>query len=1146
MRTPEPAWRTKSTRFLLRTCIFILACLLCAPATGTDTTPAEPTPKISSQQIEAKINEIEATEGLEETEKKELIELYRKTLSNLEKQASYKAAEEGFAEARGTAPDKTREIRKKLEELEKRDAEGPNLPEIPGDTPTEELEQMLVKEQADLAALQAKLAEIDNQIKEQSARPATVRERLIETKQLQEDTSAELKSAEPDTSDDKTRAQRLFVESKQRLTGTEINMLDQELLSQPARLELLKAQRALTARNTSSVEARVRFLGDHVNQRRRSDAQQAEQMAAETERKASSKHPLIRELAERNAALGTDLTRTASELETLTQQKEELEKQASRYEADLQSARQKLEIAGLSRALGTILQEQRRQLPDITLFEKQANNREKNIIRSSLQQIQHEEERQDLGDLDLSVSHLLVAETPETQQEISAEIRELLKTRREMLDKSIKAETDYLRGLGELEYSSKRLIDSAREYDLFLAENLLWMPSSPQVGYTTLAALIPAGTWLLSPTAWLDVFHTLGQLALQKPLLLALASLLIATLFLLRPRLKEKLLQTNRYVGYVSRDQIHFTFMALLMIPLLAAPWPLLMWFTGRLIQTSTDAGQFSIETGLGLEYTAPLLFNLLVFSWFCAPGSVADGHFRWPENTLKLLRQEIRRLTLIAVPSVFIAVLSIDGQFSDSLARFAFLVVMIALAVFMSRILNPVTGPLHQFIKRHSGHWLARTRYIWYSLAVGLPLLLAGLSLVGYFYTALILIDSLINTLWLVLGIIALRELIVRWLVLTRRKLALQVAREKQEAERVALEEQEDSQSVADLPPVEIEVPEIDLEAVDTQTRQLLSTGLVVSMAIGLWLIWNDVFPALGIFDQVTLWQHTTTIDGVEQLQPITLENLALALIIGFLTVVFTRNMPGLLEVILLQRLSLTPGSRYAITSLVRYTLVAIGIIAVFGIMGWKWSQIQWLLAALSVGLGFGLQEIVANFICGIIILFERPIRVGDRITIGDTTGIVSKIRIRATTITNWDKQELLVPNKEFIPGRLLNWSLSDQLNRIVIPIGIAYGSDVPGALKLLEEAAVENENVLEDPQPVITFEGFGDNSLNLIMRCYLESLDNRLTTTSNLHQAINRKFEDAGISIAFPQRDIHLDTSRPLDINIHHVSGNPGKAAD
>jgi potassium efflux system protein len=470
----------------------------------------------------------------------------------------------------------------------------------------------------------------------------------------------------------------------------------------------------------------------------------------------------------------------------------------------------------------------------------------------------------------------------------------------------------------------------------------------------------------------------------------------------------------------------------------------------------------------------------------------------------------------------------------------------MIALAVFMSQILNPVKGPPYQFIEKHSGHWLARTRYIWYSLAVGLPLLLAGLSLAGYFYTAIILTDSLINTLWLVLGIIALRELIVRWLVLTRRKLALQVAREKQEAELVSLEEQEESQSIADLPPVEIEVSDINLAAVDTQTRQLLSTGLVVSAAIGLWLIWNDVFPALGIFDQITLWQHTTTIDGVEQLQPITLENLALALIIGFLTVVFTRNMPGLLEVILLQRLSLTAGSRYAITSLVRYTLVAVGIIAVFGIMGWKWSQIQWLLAALSVGLGFGLQEIVANFICGIIILFERPIRVGDRITIGDTTGIVSKIRIRATTITNWDKQELLVPNKEFITGRLLNWSLSDQLNRIVIPIGIAYGSDVPGALKLLEEAATENENVLEDPQPVITFEGFGDNSLNLIMRCYLESLDNRLTTISNLHQAINRKFEDAGICIAFPQRDIHLDTSRPLDINIHHISGNSGKTAD
>jgi potassium efflux system protein len=205
-----------------------------------------------------------------------------------------------------------------------------------------------------------------------------------------------------------------------------------------------------------------------------------------------------------------------------------------------------------------------------------------------------------------------------------------------------------------------------------------------------------------------------------------------------------------------------------------------------------------------------------------------------------------------------------------------------------------------------------------------------------------------------------------------------------------------------------------------------------------------------------------------------------------------------------------------------------------VLNTIGAQWSQLQWLVAALGVGIGFGLQEIVANFISGLIILFERPIRVGDVVSVGDTDGVVTKIRIRATTIRNWDRKELLVPNKEFVTGRLLNWSLSDRTTRIVIVVGVAYGSDVEKALTLMREAAEEHEQVLDEPAPVLSFEGFGDNSLTLILRAYLSSIDFRTSTITDLHKAINRKFEQAGIGIAFPQRDLHLDTREPLRVSL------------
>ncbi len=183
-----------------------------------------------------------------------------------------------------------------------------------------------------------------------------------------------------------------------------------------------------------------------------------------------------------------------------------------------------------------------------------------------------------------------------------------------------------------------------------------------------------------------------------------------------------------------------------------------------------------------------------------------------------------------------------------------------------------------------------------------------------------------------------------------------------------------------------------------------------------------------------------------------------------------------------------------------------------------------------MGIGLGFGLQEIFANFISGIILLFERPIRVGDVITLGDTTGVVTRIHMRATTITDWDRKEYVVPNKDLITGRLLNWTLTDQTNRIVVNVGVAYGTDTVHARGLLLQVASQHPLILSDPAPIATFEGFGDNSLNLVLRCYLPTLENRLTTLTELHTGIDEAFRAAGIEIAFPQLDIHFRSQAAL----------------
>jgi potassium efflux system protein len=304
---------------------------------------------------------------------------------------------------------------------------------------------------------------------------------------------------------------------------------------------------------------------------------------------------------------------------------------------------------------------------------------------------------------------------------------------------------------------------------------------------------------------------------------------------------------------------------------------------------------------------------------------------------------------------------------------------------------------------------------------------------------------------------------------------------------------------------------------------------------------------PALGFLQQVELWPSTgapgeaaaagtvltdtDTVTGGAQAAPpvvasqaITLEHLLWAILILIVTALVGRNLPGLLEIVLLQRLPISPAGRYAITTIAQYVLVIVGVALAFGAVGIGWSKVQFLAAAITVGLGFGLQEIFANFVSGLIILFERPVRVGDVITVGNVSGRVARLRIRATTIMDWDRKELIIPNKEFVTGQVINWTLTEQTLRIVIPVGIAYGSDTRLAETTLLRVAHDDPDVLDDPAPSVVFNQFGDSALMFNLRVFIAHIDHLIRTRHRLHRAIDDAFREAGIVIAFPQRDVHV----------------------
>jgi potassium efflux system protein len=240
------------------------------------------------------------------------------------------------------------------------------------------------------------------------------------------------------------------------------------------------------------------------------------------------------------------------------------------------------------------------------------------------------------------------------------------------------------------------------------------------------------------------------------------------------------------------------------------------------------------------------------------------------------------------------------------------------------------------------------------------------------------------------------------------------------------------------------------------------------------------------------------------------------------------SRNLPGFVDMVLLNHIRFRQGEGYAIVTVLRYAVLLVGMTWALTLLGITWNKVQWLAAAITVGIGFGLQEIFANFVSGLILLFERPVRVGDVITVGEVTGIVSRIQMRATTVRNWDQQELVLPNKDLVTGKVINWTLTDDLTRLAITIGLSYQANVDRASELLLEIARAHPNLKKDPEPFVTFDEFADSTLNVVLRAYV-SITVRLRTVSDLNHSILKRFREEGIEIAYPQRDLHIRSVSP-----------------
>jgi potassium efflux system protein len=547
-----------------------------------------------------------------------------------------------------------------------------------------------------------------------------------------------------------------------------------------------------------------------------------------------------------------------------------------------------------------------------------------------------------------------------------------------------------------------------------------------------------------------------------------------------------------------------------------ALPLPVILFLLGAYLQDVGSPGAIGHSIGLAASLLVMPLYAALVLYWTAREGGLGERHFRWSAARCGALRRIIPVTLGVVMPMVFLAALAMARGLelsSDVLARLAIIVASLELA----GSLWYAMGPNRLWERQGARVEPAPLRKL---LRVTLTLTVASVAwfaLQGFVYSASRFLFDILYTFSVLVAISLLVGLIGRWLLLGERRLAAN--REEGTAPLVVISTDPDAEPVVE--------PELSLEQVNAQTGRLLA-ALRIALIIGtvLW-VWSEALPAFTRLEEVVLWRVTGVgVDGQSESQAITLLALLAGIVTLMITVAGARNLPGLIEIVLANYTKVDAPSRYAVTSLLRYAIVITGTLLVLALLGMQWARLQWLAAGLTVGLGFGLQEIFANFISGLILLFERPFRVGDIVTVEGLSGRVTRIRTRATTILDFDNREIVLPNKNFITGQLVNWTLSDTTTRLTVSVGVAYGTAPQQVHELLRRAAREHPLVLRDPEPVSWFLDFGPSALNFSLMLFVASPRDRFPVQDALNTRIAELFAEHGIEIAFPQMDVHLRT--------------------
>ncbi|VFP79900.1 miniconductance mechanosensitive channel MscM [Candidatus Erwinia haradaeae] len=691
--------------------------------------------------------------------------------------------------------------------------------------------------------------------------------------------------------------------------------------------------------------------------------------------------------------------------------------------------------------------------------------------------------------------------------------------------------------LTKLNVANSQLVDALNEVKDATHRYLFWTPDINAINFSYPGALLNDLREFFS-------LNTLSQLGKAVLIMLTsyttllpffLSSLLVFFSFSSRRHIFDFLTRASSKVGKVTQDQFNLTVRTLLLSVLVSLPLPVLLAALGYGLQNAWPY-PLAVAIGDGVISSIPILLGLMICNSLSCEQGLFIVHFRWPKNQVVLVTRCCKLCIWVIIPLIMISV-SVenfsDHKFSPTLGRMCFILICGLLGM-MTATLKHSGIPLY-FHNRGNIAYVMNN--IFWNIMIVIPIVAILATCIGYLETAQALLARLETSLVIGLVLLIIYHIIRRWMLIQRRRIAFDRARIRRAeilSHRTRTEEKLSIQRGV-IDHVDLEEAGINLESISTQSLKLVKSLLMLIGLVCIIALWSEIHAAFSFLENIHLWDVSSMIHGIDTVQPITLGSLVNAIVVFIITTQLVRNMPALLELVLLQHLNLMPGTGYAITTSSKYLIVLLGSLTCFSLIGIDWSKLQWLVAGLSLGLGFGLQEIFANFISGLIILFEKPIRIGDTVTIRNLTGNVTRINTRATTITDWDRKEIIVPNRSFITEQFTNWSLSDSITRVVLSISTSLTANTEVVTNVLLEAADRCRFVLKNPIPEAFLVDLQQGLQLFELRIHAAEMEHRMPLRHDLHRLILLGFQEHSIDIQLPISQVRIEVLRS-QVNIKH----------